>query len=61
MASANLMYETAPKASALGQPRGIGRGKKWEVDSESGGHTYTCSQFMLMYGKNHYNIVIILK
>lgn len=25
------------------------------------GHIYTCSQFMLMYGKNHHNIVIILQ
>jgi len=22
-----------------------------------GGHVYTCAQFMLMYGKNHHNIV----
>ena len=26
-----------------------------------GGHMYTCGQFMLMYGKNHHNIVIILQ
>ena len=26
-----------------------------------GGHMYTYGQFMLMYGKNHHNIVIILQ
>ena len=28
---------------------------------DRGGHIYTCGQFMLMYGKNHHNIVIILQ
>ena len=29
-----------------------------EVASGWGEHMYTCSQFMLMYGKNHHNIVM---
>ena len=24
---------------------------------QDGGHMYTCAQFMLMYSKNHYNII----
>ena len=28
---------------------------------QDGGHMYTRGWFMLMYGKNHYNIVISLK
>ena len=28
---------------------------------EWGEHMYTCGPFMLMYGKNHHNIVIILQ
>ena len=35
--------------------KGDGGGSGW-----GGGHMYTCGQFMLMYGKNHYHIVIIL-
>ena len=40
-----------PKPSALGQPRGIGWGGRWERGSGSGGHMYTHGWFMLMYGK----------
>ena len=29
-----------------------------EVGSGREEHMYTCSQFMLMYGKNHHNIVM---
>ena len=36
--------------------KGDGGGSGWG----RGGHMYTCGQFMLMYGKNHYHIVIIL-
>ena len=46
----------APKASALGQSRGIGwGGKRLGVQNE--GHMYAHCQFMLMHGKNHRNIV----
>ena len=54
-------WSWAPKASALGQPRGIGWEGRWAGGSGWGGHMYTCGPFMLMYGKNHHNIVIILQ
>jgi len=43
----------ALKASALGQPRGMGCGGR---EFGTGGHMYTHGRFMSMYGKNH-NIV----
>ena len=30
---------------------------RWEGDSRGRGHKYTYGQFMLLYGKNHHNIV----
>ena len=39
--------------SGTTQRDGVGGGSGWR------GHMYTCGQFMLMYGKNHHNIVII--
>ena len=45
-------WSRAPKAGALGQPRGIGWG-----GFRMEGHRYTHGWFMLMYGKNHHNIV----
>ena len=50
-------WSRAPKAHALGQPRGTGSGGKWKGSSGCEGHMYTCDWLMLMYGKNHYNIV----
>ena len=51
-----------PKAGALGRPRGIGwGGRSKEGAGWGGGHMYTYGWFMLMYGKNHHNIVIILQ
>ena len=43
-------------AGALGRPRGMVRGGRWE-GVQDGEHVYTCGGFMLMYGKNQYNIV----
>ena len=46
-------------AGALGRPEGwYGEGGGRRV--QDGEHMYTCSGFMLMYGKSHYNIVISL-
>ena len=50
----------APKTGVLGQPRGIRWGGRLEGCSGCGrgwGDMYTCGQFMLIYGKNHHNIV----
>ena len=49
------------KAQALWRPGGIGWGGKWERGSGGRGHVYTRGRFMLMYGKNHCNIAIILQ
>ena len=46
----------APKAGALGQPRGIEWGRRW-AGAQDGVHINTCGRFMLMYGKTHHNIV----
>ena len=54
-------WSRAPKAGALWQPRGIGWGGLCEGGSGCGGNMYTYGKFMLMCGKNHHNIVIILK
>ena len=43
-------------AGALGWPRGMGWGGRWE-GFQDGGHMYTHGWFMSMYGKNHYNTV----
>ena len=54
-------WSRAPKASALGQPSGKAGEWRWEECSGWGRHMYSCGEFMLMYGKNHHNIVIILQ
>ena len=61
MSSASLIRETGhPKLmlwdnlEGLG---GVGGGRRFRM----GGTLYTCGRFMLMYGKKHYNIVIILQ
>ena len=48
-------WNRAPKASVLGQPRGIEWGGRRVQDG--GPHVLTCGQFTLMQGKNHHNIV----
>ena len=40
MTSPNSMHETGLKASALGQPRGMGWGRWWEGDSGWGTHVH---------------------
>ena len=52
-------WNTARKASALGQPRGMGWGGECEGGLGRGGHMFTRGWFMSMYGKNHHNIVKI--
>ena len=49
-------WSRTPKASALGQPRGIVWGGRRDRDSGWGGHMYTCGWFTLTYGKKHQNI-----
>ena len=39
------------------QSGGMEREGRWQGGSEGRGHMYTYGQFILMYGKNHYNIV----
>ena len=59
MASASSMHEAGHSKLVLwDNPEG------WGGEGSGGwsgwrGHMYTCGQFMLMYGKNHHNIVII--
>ena len=49
-------WDKVLRASALGQPWGVGSGGRWEGGS-GWGHVYTHGWFMSMYGKNHYNMV----
>ena len=39
-------WSRTPTAGALGQPRGIGWGGRWEGGSGWGGHMYTCGWFI---------------
>ena len=39
------------------QPGQTGWGGRWEGGFRMGGRLYTCDQFILMYDKNHHNIV----
>ena len=56
MDSASSMHEAGHPKLVLGDnPEGWG-GRE-ERDSGWEGHTYTCGRFMLLYGKNHLNIV----
>ena len=45
------------KPSALWQPRGVGWGGRWGGVSRGSGHMYTYGWFMLMYGRNQYNVI----
>ena len=47
----------APKAGALEQPRGTEQRERWEGGSGWRGHVYAYDEFILIYGKNHHNIV----
>ena len=57
----NYARSRAPKASALGQPRGIGLGGTWDSGSDGGIQMYNCGQFMLIQGKNHHNVAILIQ
>ena len=50
-------WSRALKAGALGQPRGIGWEGRWKRGSGLGEQICTHGWFMLMYDKNHQNIV----
>ena len=55
---------TLPQSWCSGatQRDGVGGiGWRWEGDSGRRGHMYTYGQFILMYGKNCNNIVVILQ
>ena len=45
------------KSCAHWQPRGVGRGGRWEGGSRLRGHMYTYGWLMLLYGRNQHNIV----
>ena len=57
MASASLMNEVGHSKSVhWDNPEGWdGEGKGWEI--QDGAHMYAHGWFLLMYGKNHHNIV----
>ena len=54
------MHTNIPTSSLLPQFLHMPQLFPWKGDSGWGAQMYTCGQFMLMYGKNHHNIVIIL-
>ena len=57
MTCASLKQEAGhSKPGALGHPRGMGWGGRRERVQDEG-HMCTRDGFMLMYGKNHHNIV----
>ena len=51
------VWHREPKISALSQPRVVGWGGRWQGGLRERGHVYTYGWFLLMYSKNHYNIV----
>ena len=57
MTNASSMHEAGhPNLMLWDKPEGEGgegHGGRFKI----GGHIYICGQFMLMYDKNHYNIV----
>ena len=48
------------KSGALWQPRDLGWNGRWEGGSRGKGHMYTYGWFMLMYGRNKYNVKAII-
>ena len=44
-------WDRVLRVGALGWPRGMGCGGRWDVGSGWGTHIYTCGGFMSMYGK----------
>ena len=60
--SGSLMYDSGqPKPMLWSQTRGKWWGERWEAGSGWSGHTDTYARFILMYGRNYHNIVIILQ
>jgi len=57
----DYIWHREPKVSALWQPGGMWRRGRWEEVSGGRGHMYAYGRFMLLYGKNHHNIIIILQ
>ena len=49
-------WDRVLRAGALGWPRGMEWGGRWE-GVQDGEHMYTHGWLMSMYGKNHYHIV----
>ena len=64
MTSASSMHEAGHPVLVLwDNPEGWGvEGGKSGIHNWGGvTHVYTCGQFMLIYSKNHHNIVIMLQ
>ena len=58
MTSGSLMYDAGqPKPMLCGNVEGWGWEGMCEGDSGGRGHVYAYGPFMLMYGKNHPNII----
>ena len=55
--SRDLLNDTGSTPSALWQPRGVGWGGRWEGGARARSYMNTCGWFMLIYGRNQYNIV----
>ena len=51
------MYDTRNSKLMHHDNLSDGVGGKREGDSGGRGHMYTCDRFMLMYGRDHHNIV----
>ena len=56
MTSARSMHEAGHSKLVLWD-NSEGLGSEVAGVFRMGGHMYTCGQFMVMYGKNHHNIV----
>ena len=57
MTSTSMRYEAGhPKLVLWDHPEGWS-GREEEGELRMGEHMYPCGQFMLMYGKNHHNII----
>ena len=52
-----VVWYREPKAGALGQPSGVGWGRKWEGSLGGRRHMYTYGWFMLTYDRNQHNIL----
>ena len=57
MTSKSMMYEAGHQKLVLWDNPEDGVGREEVGEFRMGGHMHPCGQFMLMYGKNHHNIV----